>query len=41
MLRLDPGEFVNATALREGNLALITQAAQELVQAVGNARASK
>jgi 2-dehydro-3-deoxyphosphogluconate aldolase / (4S)-4-hydroxy-2-oxoglutarate aldolase len=34
-------ELVNATALREGNLALITQAAQELVQAVASARASK
>jgi len=33
-------ELINATALREGNLALITQAAQELVQAVARARAS-
>lgn len=33
-------ELVNAAALREGNLAIITQAARELVQAVASARAS-
>jgi 2-dehydro-3-deoxyphosphogluconate aldolase/(4S)-4-hydroxy-2-oxoglutarate aldolase len=32
------GDLVNAAALREGNLAKITQAAQELVQAVQEAR---
>lgn len=32
------GELVNAAALREGNLAIVTQAAQELVQAVLSAR---
>jgi len=34
-------ELVNAAALREGNLSVITAAAQELVQAVVSARASK
>jgi 2-dehydro-3-deoxyphosphogluconate aldolase/(4S)-4-hydroxy-2-oxoglutarate aldolase len=34
-------ELVNAAALRDGNLALITQAAQELVQAVTSARVSQ
>jgi 2-dehydro-3-deoxyphosphogluconate aldolase/(4S)-4-hydroxy-2-oxoglutarate aldolase len=32
------GDLINAAALREGNLAKITQAAQELVQAVQRAR---
>lgn len=32
------GDLVNATALRDGNLARITQAARELVQAVREAR---
>jgi len=32
------GELVNASALRTGNLAKITQAARELVQAVHEAR---
>jgi 2-dehydro-3-deoxyphosphogluconate aldolase/(4S)-4-hydroxy-2-oxoglutarate aldolase len=34
-------ELVNAAALRDGNLALITQAARELVQAVISARVSR
>jgi len=34
------GDLVNAAALRDGNLAKITQAAQELVQAVRTARES-
>jgi len=32
------GDLVNAAALREGNLAKITQAAQELVQTIQAAR---
>jgi hypothetical protein len=32
------GDLVNAAALRAGNLAMITQAARELVQAVHSAR---
>ncbi len=32
------GDLVNAAALRDGNLAKITQAARELVQAVHAAR---
>jgi 2-dehydro-3-deoxyphosphogluconate aldolase/(4S)-4-hydroxy-2-oxoglutarate aldolase len=32
-------ELVNAAALRDGNLAVITEAARELVQAVAAARA--
>ena len=35
------GDLVNAAALRDGNLAKITQAARELVQAVRAARESK
>lgn len=34
------GDLVNATALRDGNMARITQAARELVQAVREARES-
>ena len=34
------GDLVNAAALRDGNLAMITQAARELVQAVHRARES-
>jgi 2-dehydro-3-deoxyphosphogluconate aldolase / (4S)-4-hydroxy-2-oxoglutarate aldolase len=35
------GDLVNVAALREGNLAKITQAARELVQAVHTARELK